>query len=99
MRVRLALAAIATCLASGSGYAVLRIVARLRAPDADPTVVFYSPHAGFFWRGWTAAFVGVSFGFVAWIAAGREPERTGRVLLWGVAGTMGLVVGQALLVP
>jgi hypothetical protein len=97
--VRLALAVIAGSLTATSLYAVLRLVQALLLAEPNPALVIYSPHAGFFWRAWTAAYVGGMVAFVAWFAAGRDAPKTARVILAATTPAAALIVAQGLLVP
>lgn len=98
-RERLGLALVAACTTAASLYALLRVVQAVFMPEPDPALVLWSEHAGFFWRGWTAAHAGGTAGFVAWIAAGRDPERVARALARAVPAAAGLLAAQGILVP
>lgn len=97
--VRLALAAVAGCTASVAIYAVIRVAQSLLAPDPDPALVLWSEHSGYFWRAWTAAYAGGTAAFVAYLAAGRDAERTARVLEASVVAAALLLAAQGLLIP
>jgi hypothetical protein len=43
---------------AAASYALLRSVQVLRAPEPNPAIVVWSAHAGFFWRAWTAGYIG-----------------------------------------
>ena len=97
--VRAALAVVAACTSAIALYALLRIAQKLLFPEPDPALVLWSEHAGFFWRAWTAAYVGGTGGFVAWIASGRDVSKTARVLASSIVVSALLVVAQGVLVP
>jgi hypothetical protein len=97
--VRVAIGAIAGCTTAVALYAIIRIAQALLFSEPDPALVIWSEHAGFFWRSWTAVYVGGMIGFVAYVAAGREPERTTRALAIFVVGAALLVAVQGVLVP
>jgi hypothetical protein len=84
-----------------ASYALLRLVQKLFLTEPDPALVFYSEHAGFFWRAWTAAYAGGTFAFLGWLAARRPggEERTARVLSQAVLGAFVLVVVQSACAP
>ena len=44
----------------------------------DPALVIYSEHAAYFWRAWTAAYLGAMVGFAAWLVAGRHEAQADR---------------------
>lgn len=82
-RVRLGLALIAGCLTATALYGVLRVIQKLLFPEADPALVIWSEHAGFFWRAWTVSYVGGMIAFVVWLLASRSDanaERAARAL-------------------
>ena len=97
--VRAALAVVAGCTTAIALYALLRIAQKLLFPEPDPALVLWSEHAGFFWRAWTAAYVGGTGGFVAWIASGRDAAKTARVLASSIVVSALLVAAQGVLVP
>ncbi|MBX3192204.1 MAG: hypothetical protein KF819_34765 [Labilithrix sp.] len=99
VRVRLALAIIAACATSVALYAIIRVAQALLFQEADPALVIWSAHAGFFWRAWTAAYFGAMVGFVAWIAASRDPGRLASILARAVPVAAVLGAAQGLLVP
>jgi hypothetical protein len=78
---------------------VLRIAAALHGAEADPALVIWSPHAGFFWRAWTASYIGGMAAILAYGAAGRDLGRTARTLAAFVPVAAVLVAAQGLLVP
>jgi hypothetical protein len=97
--VRLALGALATCIAATALYAALRVVQSLLFREANPALVLWSEHAGFYWRAWSAAYAGGTVGFVAYVAAGRDAARTARVLSKALVVATLLLLAQGLLVP
>ena len=97
--VRAALAAIAVCSTAMAVYALLRVAQKVLFPEPDPALVLWSEHAGYFWRAWTAFYVGGMAGFVAWIAAGRDAARTARVLASALVVSALLLAAQGLFLP
>jgi hypothetical protein len=97
--VRLALATISACAAAGALYAALRVIQKILFREPDPALVIWSAHAGYFWRAWTAAYVGGMIGFITYIAAGRSTARTARVLATFVVISTVIITAQGLLVP
>jgi len=96
---RLALSAIAAALAAAALYAALRVGQALVGTEPDPALIIWSPHAGFFWRAWTAAYFGVMVGFVVFVVAPRAPERVARAVSIAVLVVAALVAAQGLFVP
>jgi hypothetical protein len=101
MTARLALAGIAAALASAAFYAALRVGQALVGNEPDPALIIWSPHAGFFWRAWTAAYFGVMAGFVVFVVAARTLalDRVARALSVAVVVVALLVAAQGLFVP
>jgi hypothetical protein len=97
--VRLALSMIAGCVVAVAGYALLRIVQALVLTEPDPALVFWSVHAGYFWRAWTVAYAGGMGAFCTWIATARAPERTARILTTAIVVATVLLVVQSAFVP
>jgi hypothetical protein len=97
--VRFALAAIAACAAATLFYAGLRVAQALLFAEPDPALVIWSPHAGFYWRSWTAAYAGGMVGFLAYVAAARRPGASARVISALVVGASAAIAAQGLLVP
>ena len=82
--------------ATALAYALLRVGQRVAGPDPDPTLVLYSPHAGFFWRAWIASYVGGMAGLAAWLAARRAADAVLRIAGALVTlATVALVVAAA----
>lgn len=97
--VRAGLAVVAACAAAAVVYAALRVFQALAMPEPDPALVVWSAHSGFFWRAWIASYAGGSAGFVAWIAARRDPGRVARWLARAVPIAAAMSAAQGLLVP
>lgn len=96
---RVALGAVGGALAAAAIYALLRIGQSLLAGDADPALILYSDHAGYFWRAWTAAYAGGMVGFAVGLLAHRDPMRVGRALAAAVPIVAALAAAQGMLVP
>ncbi len=63
---------------AAAAYAILRSVQVLRAPEPNPAVVVWSAHAGFFWRAWTAGYIGgMTAVLVAFVGRGRLEATAG----------------------
>ena len=99
MTVRLGLALASGCAFAVVAYAVLRIGAALLTTEADPALVLYSEHAGFFWRALTSGYLGGSAAFVTWLLAGRDPARVAKALASLVPVAAAISAAQGLLVP
>ena len=97
--VRLGLGAMATSVAAVALYAVARALQLALVGEANPATVIWSAHAGFFWRAWTVLYAGGMAGFVAFLAAKRDPLRVARVLVRGLMVASGLLVLQSLFLP
>ena len=99
IQVRSGIAVTAGCLAATFAYAALRVIQRLGGPEPDPALVFYSEHAGYVWRSWTAGYLGGAIALVAWVFASRSPGRTVRGLGVGLTIATIALVAQAILLP
>ena len=97
--VRAGLAVVATCVTALVLYAGLRVGQKVLFPEPDPALVLWSEHAGYFWRAWTALYVGGMGGFVAYVASARHAARTARALATAVVAGVLLVAAQGVLVP
>lgn len=97
--LRVGLAIVGGAAGAIATYALLRIGQKLVTGDADPALVLYSEHAGYFWRSWTAAYAGGMIAFILWLFAGRDPARVARVLAAAVPIAAALIALQGLLVP
>jgi len=94
--VRAATAFAAGCVASGALYSLLRIVQSFLFKEANPALVFYSEHAGYFWRVWIVAYAGGMCALIAWLA---DTKRTAAVLGRVITPIAILVFVQAMFVP
>jgi hypothetical protein len=94
-RTRLAIAFITACTTATAAYALLRLGQFLVVADANPAQILYSEHAAFFWRAWTAAYVGALVGFAGWVS----PHRSARALGPGTVVAATLLALQSVLVP
>jgi hypothetical protein len=99
MRIRMTLAAIAAAASATTSYAALRVSQALGDHEPDPALVVWNPHAGFFWRAWTSAYIGGMVAFVVFYAAGRDADRTARVLVVATTVATIAIAAQGLLVP
>ena len=94
-RPRLAIAFIAACASATASYALLRLAQHALVTEADPAQIIYSDHAAYFWRAWTALFVGALLGFAAW----RTPTRVLKHLDRAIVLAAILLALQSFLVP
>jgi hypothetical protein len=94
-RARLAVAFITACTAATAAYALLRLGQFLVVTEANPAQILYSEHAAYFWRSWTAAYVGALLGFATWLAPARVLPHLDRAIIIAAA----LLVLQSVLVP
>ena len=97
--MRLGLAIVGGCAAAVVAYACIRAGQALFTNEPDPALVFYSEHAGYFWRALTAGYIGGSAAFVTWLLAGRDPERVAKALVRIVPIAAAIGAAQGLLVP
>lgn len=97
--VRLGLAVVAACTTAAALYGILRVVQKLLFKEADPALVIWSEHAGFFWRSLTVGYVGGMIGFVTWLATARHTPRVARILARAVPIAAAILTAQGLLVP
>jgi len=80
-------------------YALLRATQALRDPAGIPAIVAWSPHAGFFWRAWTAAYIGgMAATMMALVSRGRV-EAAARALTPAVAVAAWLLAVVTALFP
>lgn len=98
-RLRLCLAVMTTCIVATGGYGAMRCVQKILFKEADPAMVIWSEHAGFFWRAWTVTYLGGMCGFVVWILSERDPHRIARLLGHALLIATALITAQGLLVP
>lgn len=99
MKPRLALALVAGLEAAIALYAVTRVVQARFMKEPDPALVIWSEHAGFFWRGWTVAYVGGMVAFAAWMLAKKDEARVARLCARSVLVVALLIAIQGVLVP
>ena len=97
--VRAGLAIVAACTTALVVYAILRVGQKILFPEPDPALVLWSEHAGYFWRAWTAVYVGGMGGFVAYVASARHAARTARLLASAIVAGALLIAAQGVLVP
>ena len=97
--VRVALGAMATCVVAVALYAIVRTVQLVLFGEANPATVIWSAHAGYFWRAWTVFYAAGMAGFVAFLAAKRDPARVARVLLRALTVAGALLVAQSIFIP
>ena len=97
--VRSALAAIGGCTAAMAVYAIVRVGQSLVFDEPDPALVIWSEHAGFFWRTWTAFYVGGMAALITWVLAARHAPRVASFLARALPIAAALLAAQALLVP
>jgi hypothetical protein len=97
--IRLALSAMAACVTAVSLYALLRGVQFLLFREPNPATVIWSAHAGYFWRALIVSYAGGMAAIMAWLAAGRAPERVARVLAHAVVVAGALILLQGVLLP
>jgi len=98
-RLRASLAAVAWCTVAMSLYAIVRVAQSLIFAEPDPALVIWSEHAGFFWRTWTAIYVGGMAAFITWLLAARDAPRVAAFLARALPVAAGILAAQALLVP
>jgi hypothetical protein len=85
---------------AAGAYAILRSVQGLRAPPGpNPATVVWSAHAGFFWRSWTAGYIGGMGAVVASTLARGRLEAMARALLPAVVAAAALLVVATMLFP
>lgn len=99
MKPRLALALVAACEAAIVLYAFTRVLQARFMKEPDPALVIWSEHAGFFWRGWTVAYVAGMVAFATWMLAKRDPDKVARWLATGVVVSAIAIAAQGVLVP
>ncbi len=97
--VRAGIAIAAGCLAAMTAYAALRVFQALKGGEADPARVIFSEHAGYFWRSWTAGYVGGMVALLVWLLAARSPERAARILRTGLTIATLALLAQGVFIP
>lgn len=86
-------------VAAVTAYALLRATQVLRAPEANPATVVWSPHAGFFWRAWTAAYIGGMAATMTAVVSRGRVEGAARALAPAVVVAAGLLALVTALLP
>lgn len=99
IRVRVALALVAGCTAAAILYPVLRVIQFAKGPEPDPALIIWSEHAGYFWRSWTAGYVGGMVAFGTYVVSGRHALATARFLSGALIVATIVVTLQSLFVP
>lgn len=101
MSARLGLALVAALESAIVLYAFTRVVQARFMKEPDPALVIWSEHAGFFWRGWTVAYVAGMVAFATWMLAKRDQDqnRVARWLATGVVVSTLAIAAQGLFVP
>jgi hypothetical protein len=97
--VRFALAIVASATTATALYALIRVAQALLFSEPDPALIIWSPHAGFFWRSWTAAYIGTMIGAVVWVTSAASPALTLRAVGVALVVATGLIAAQGILVP
>ncbi|MCL2776419.1 MAG: hypothetical protein FWD73_00335 [Polyangiaceae bacterium] len=97
--IRVALAGIAALTATSALYSALRMGQALVFREPDPALVLYSAHAGYFWRAWTAAYLGIMVGFGAWVDSRANTARQARWLAKAIPAAATLAFAQSLAWP
>ena len=97
--IRLALSAMAGCIAAVGLYALLRGVQLVLFSEPNPATVIWSAHAGYFWRALIVSYAGGMAAIVTWLLAERAPERVARALVVGVGVAAALILVQGVLLP
>jgi len=97
--IRLALSAMAGCVAAVSLYALLRGIQLILFREPNPATVIWSAHAGYFWRALIVSYLGGMVSILTWLAAGRAPERVARALAHAVVVAAALILAQGMLLP
>jgi hypothetical protein len=82
-----------------AAYAIVRAIQSLLVPDLNPAALVWSPHAGFFWRIWTVAYVGGFAAFVAFVVARGRRSAAARALAPAVAIAAALLALQCVFLP
>lgn len=96
MSTRSRLAFIVACAAALIAYAALRLGQKIAYSEADPALVIYSEHAAYFWRAWTAAYLGAMVAAAVWLL---EEARVARALPRLIVVAAFLLAAQALFLP
>jgi hypothetical protein len=80
-------------------YAVLRAGQALRGPGPNPATVIWSAHAGFFWRAWTAGYIGGMGAVMAAALARGRVEALARGLAPATVVATALLAATSVLFP
>jgi hypothetical protein len=86
-------------VAAVAAYALLRAIQVLRSPEGNPAVVVWSPHTGFFWRAWTAAYIGGMAATMTAVVSRGRVESAARALTPAVVVAAGLLALVTALFP
>ncbi len=78
--VRVAASLVWGVVVAVAAYAIMRTAQALTSPAQDPAAVVWSAHAGFFWRAWTASYVGGMAALTAYVVARGRLEGAARGL-------------------
>jgi hypothetical protein len=82
-----------------AAYAIVRAIQSLLLPEPNPAALVWSPHAGFFWRIWTVAYVGGFAAFVAFVVVQGRRSAAARALAPAVAIAAALLALQSVFLP
>jgi hypothetical protein len=82
-----------------SAYAVLRAVQAMRGPGPNPAMVVWSAHAGFFWRAWTAGYIGAMGAVMAAALARGRLEAMARALAPAAVAAAVLLAATSVFFP
>jgi H+/Cl- antiporter ClcA len=80
-------------------YAIVRAIQSATAQAADPAELTWSIHAGFFWRAWTATYLGGFAAFVAFVVSRGRPQAAARALAPAIAIAAALIALQTAFLP
>ena len=98
-RVHAALSLAWGLVVATGAYAVLRAAQALRGPGPDPALVLWSAHAGFFWRAWTAGYIGGMAAVMAAALARSRVEAMARGLAPATVAAAALLAATSVLFP
>lgn len=93
------LALAAGACATVAWYTLVRAGQHLAYGETNPAEVVYSEHAAYFWRAWTASYLGAMTSFTVWLFAGRAEARVARALSTAIVAAAALLVLQAIFIP
>jgi hypothetical protein len=97
--VRRALSLAWGLVVAAAAYAVLRAVQALRSPGPSPAIAVWNPHAGFFWRAWTAAYIGGMGAATASMLASRRFEAMAAALVSATVAAAALLAVTSVFFP